>query len=132
MTVATHLMFQNGQAATALDLYRAVFPGFAVISIARYGPDDAVPGQIKTAEIDFAGHRLIVIDSPISHAFDFTPSVSLFVNFAGVEELDDAFDKLAVDGEVLMPLGAYGFSARFGWLTDRFGVSWQLNLPTSA
>ena len=47
-------------------------------------------------------------------------------SFAGPDEL---FAKLSQDGEVLMPLGAYPFSRKFGWLADRFGVSWQLNLP---
>ncbi|MGI9524987.1 MAG: VOC family protein [Hyphomicrobiaceae bacterium] len=63
------------------------------------------------------------------HEFDFTPSVSLFVNFGVAAELDRAFGKLADGGTILMPLDDYGFSLRFGWLSDAFGVSWQLNLP---
>jgi predicted 3-demethylubiquinone-9 3-methyltransferase (glyoxalase superfamily) len=43
-------------------------------------------------------------------------------------ELDEAFNKLSAGGTVLMPLNNYGFSTKFGWLNDRFGVSWQLNL----
>lgn len=41
----------------------------------------------------------------------------------------DFFEKLIIDGQALMPLDDYGFSKKFGWLNDRFGVSWQLNLP---
>ena len=128
-SVCTHLMFQSGKAQAALDLYLSVFPGFTVVSIEKYGPDDDTPGLIKIAEVDFDGHRLIVVDSPIPHGFEFTPSVSLFVDFDEAADLDGAFERLAEGGEVKMPLDDYGFSPRFGWLTDKFGVSWQLNLP---
>jgi predicted 3-demethylubiquinone-9 3-methyltransferase (glyoxalase superfamily) len=68
------------------------------------------------------------IDSPAQHAFSFTPSFSLFVECASEEELDRMFAALLEGGQALMPLGNYGFSRKFGWLNDRFGVSWQLNL----
>ena len=63
------------------------------------------------------------IDSPISHDFSFTPAVSLFINLPNEEALEQAFHRLAEGGKVLMPLDDYGFSARFGWLNDRFGLS---------
>jgi predicted 3-demethylubiquinone-9 3-methyltransferase (glyoxalase superfamily) len=122
-------MFQRGKAQAAVDLYTSVFPGFTVVSMEKYGPSDPAPGLIKIAKIDFHGHRLIIFDSPVSHKFDFTPSISLFVDFDQTAELDRTFDRLAEGGDVKMPPGDYGFSARFGWLTDLFGVSWQLNLP---
>ena len=95
MSVCTHLMFQGGKAQAALDLYASVFPGFTVVSIEKYGRNNDTPGLIKTAKIDFDGHRLIVIDSPISHGFDFTPSLSLFVDFDKAADLDQAFERLA-------------------------------------
>jgi predicted 3-demethylubiquinone-9 3-methyltransferase (glyoxalase superfamily) len=128
-SVCTHLMFQGGKAQAALDLYISVFPGFTVVSMDKYGPDEDTPGLIKIAKIDFDGHSLIVVDSPIPHGFEFTPSVSLFVDFDEAADLNRAFERLADGGDVKMPLGDYGFSPRFGWLTDEFGVSWQLNLP---
>lgn len=63
------------------------------------------------------------------HAFDFTPSMSLFVEMDDAQALDTAFARLSEGGNVLMPLDDYGFSPRFGWLVDRFGLSWQLSLP---
>ena len=63
------------------------------------------------------------------HAFTFTPSFSLFVDFTSADTLDAAFGNLSEYGTILMPLDNYGFSRRFGWCNDRFGVSWQLNLP---
>jgi predicted 3-demethylubiquinone-9 3-methyltransferase (glyoxalase superfamily) len=67
-------------------------------------------------------------DSPIKHNFTFTPAVSLFGECEEESELDAAFARLAQGGQVLMPLDNYGFSKKFGWTNDRFGVSWQLNL----
>lgn len=55
--------------------------------------------------------------------------MSLFIDFDGATKLDRAFEELAEAGDVKMPLADYGVSARFGWVSDRFGVSWQLNLP---
>jgi predicted 3-demethylubiquinone-9 3-methyltransferase (glyoxalase superfamily) len=122
-------MFQGGKAQAAIDLYGSVFPGFRVMSLEKYGPGDATPGLIKIAQIDFYGHLLTIIDSPVPHKFDFTPSMSLLVDFDQTADSDRTFNRLAEGGDVKMPLSDYGFSQRFGWLTDVFGVSWQLNLP---
>lgn len=129
MKVRTHLMFQ-GDAVAALALYRDVFPEFDVVESQIHGENDPGPaGTLRMARALFAGHELLIIDSPPIHDFDFTPSVSLFVDFESEAALDDAFARLSDGGTVMMPLGDHGFSRRFGWLADRFGVSWQLNLP---
>jgi predicted 3-demethylubiquinone-9 3-methyltransferase (glyoxalase superfamily) len=72
--------------------------------------------------------RLLCIDSPVEHPFTFTPAVSLFVDCETAADLDELFARLSDGGAILMALAEYPFSRRFGWLTDRFGVSWQLNL----
>ena len=84
------------------------------------------------AEIEIAGTKSLVSDSAVHHQFSFTPSVSLFIDFDDAEALDRAFALLSAGGEVRMPLDDYGFSPRFGWTDDRFGVSWQLNLKSAA
>ncbi len=76
-----------------------------------------------------AGQEFICIDSPVKHDFGFTPAMSIFVDCACAQELEEVFAALSMEGKVLMPLEDYGFSRRFGWLKRRFGVSWQLNLP---
>jgi predicted 3-demethylubiquinone-9 3-methyltransferase (glyoxalase superfamily) len=119
-----------GQASSALQLYSSVLASFTVVHVERYdasGPGAA--GSVKRADASLAGHALIVIDSPVQHGFTFTPSMSLFVEFDDRDGLDAAFAALAEGGQVFMPLDDYGFSRRFGWCSDRFGVSWQLNLP---
>jgi predicted 3-demethylubiquinone-9 3-methyltransferase (glyoxalase superfamily) len=133
VTVSTFLMFQEGNAQEAMSLYESVFPGARIERIERYGPGEPGPeGTVKVAHFNLNGHRLMFSDSYVKHEFTFTPSISLFVDFASVEELDSTFAKLANGGKVFMPLDNYGFSRRFGWCSDRFGVSWQLNLPEAS
>ena len=75
----------------------------------------AQKGPVKLAIISFHGAILQVIDSPIPHDFDFTPSMSLFVDCEDEAELEEYFMALSDGGEVMMPLNNYGFSQRF-WL----------------
>ncbi len=127
--VATHLMFM-GNAAEALAFYATVFADFRVERLERYAPGQAGPaGTVHRADVVFGEHRIIAIDSPVPHAFTFTPAMSLFVEFESATALEAAFAQLADGGQVFMPIANYGFSQRFGWCGDRFGVSWQLNLP---
>ena len=62
------------------------------------------------------------------HDFDFTPSASLCLALKDERAVADTFAKLADGGTVLMPLDSYDFSHCFGWVQDRFGVSWQLSV----
>jgi len=71
----------------------------------------------------------MAIDSYVQHQFTFTPSMSLYVTCDTHQEIDTLYQTLSEGGQVMMPLDAYGFSPKFAWIADRFGVSWQLNLP---
>jgi predicted 3-demethylubiquinone-9 3-methyltransferase (glyoxalase superfamily) len=127
--ISTFLMFE-GVAEKAMNFYVSLFGGSVVNRVERYGPgEQGAEGSVKVADFTLAGHRLKCIDSPIKHQFTFTPSISIFVDCADEAELDHAFKQLSEGGGVLMPLGNYGFSKKFAWVNDRFGVSWQLNLP---
>ena len=68
----------------------------------------------------------MMIDSPVKHAFGPSPAVSFFVECDTAEEVDRLAGALGEAGEILMPLGAYPFSPHYTWLTDRFGLSWQI------
>jgi predicted 3-demethylubiquinone-9 3-methyltransferase (glyoxalase superfamily) len=123
-------MFQDGNAQAALDLYFASFPDSGFVRVERYAPGEPGPeGTIKVAVFKLCGREFMCSDSPMKHGFSFTPSSSIFVDFESEADLDRTFAVLSDGGQVLMPLNNYGFSRRFGWLNDRFGVSWQLNLP---
>jgi predicted 3-demethylubiquinone-9 3-methyltransferase (glyoxalase superfamily) len=126
--VATHLMFE-GSASAALDLYGRTFPQFTITQMEKYGAGQpGAEGSVMRAEASFNDQTLIVIDSPVSHGFTFTPAMSIFIDCDSAEELDAAFAALSDGGQVFMPIDNYGFSRRFAWCADRFGVSWQLNL----
>lgn len=60
--------------------------------------------------------------------FKFTPAISLFATATGVEAVDEIYNKLADGGEALMPLGKYDWSERYGWIKDKFGLTWQVML----
>lgn len=127
-TVSTFLMFE-GAAEEAMTFYVSLFRDSRVEHVDRYGPDGpGKDGSVKVAHFTVAGHPMMCSDSFVHHAFTFTPSMSLFVECADAAEQEEAFGRLGEGGHVLMPLGDYGFSQRFGWVADRFGVSWQLNL----
>ena len=125
-TVSTFLMFE-GSAADALDLYSTAFPELEVVSEERTPDEEG--GETLRAEVLLHGHRLKLFDSVVSHGFTFTPSVSVFVDFGDEAEFQQALDSLSPNGVELMAPGEYGFSRQFAWIQDRFGVSWQLNLP---
>ncbi|MDC0662871.1 VOC family protein [Marinobacter sp. SS21] len=128
-TARPFLMFQGGAAQAALDLYFSAFPESGIVRVERYTEGEPAPtGSIKVAVFTLCGREFMCSDSPIEHAFSFTPSSSTFVEFDSVEELERVFSILSEGGDVLMPLDNYGFSQQFGWLNDRFGVSWQLNV----
>lgn len=126
--ISTFLMFE-GSAEEAMTFYVSLFQGSKVDRVERYGPGGpGAEGSVKKADFTLCGHRMCCIDSPMKHGFTFTPSISLFVECDDEAELDEAFGKLSAGGQVLMPPGNYGFSTKFTWVQDRFGVSWQLNL----
>jgi predicted 3-demethylubiquinone-9 3-methyltransferase (glyoxalase superfamily) len=127
--INTFLMFE-GKAEEAMNFYLSLFKGSSVISITRYGPNEAGPeGSVMHAAFSLNGQSFMCSDSYVKHKFTFTPSISVFVNCDSREEVDHLFAELSKGGGVMMPLDSYPFSDRFGWVADRFGVSWQLNLP---
>jgi len=127
-TVKPFLMFE-GSAEAAMELYTGLFPNSAIIRIERWGPGElGKEGTIKSGLISVSGLEVMCFDSPVNHGFTFTPAFSLFVECSSAEELDRIGAQLAEQGNILMPIDNYGFSRRFTWVNDRYGVSWQLNL----
>ncbi|MCA9742111.1 MAG: VOC family protein [Deferribacteres bacterium] len=126
--IKTHLMFE-GCAEEAMNLYITLFSESKIVEIEKYGAHEAGPeGSVKRASFLLDDREFICIDSPVKHNFSFTPSVSIFVECESLAEAQTLYKKLSLDGSVLMPLDDYGFSKQFAWVTDRFGVSWQINL----
>ena len=126
-SVTPFLMFQGHNAQEAIDFYIDVIPDSHVKDVQHYGdsnPDH--PDLIMFATVTIGGQDVRFSDSPIKHAFDFTPSFSFLLECGSEEELKSLASQLEEDGRVLMPIDSYGFSKTFTWVEDRYGVSWQL------
>lgn len=123
------LMFQDGNAEEAMEFYVSLFPDSAVVHLTRH--EEGMPGptgKVMMAEFTLAGRSFYCSDSQPVHDFDFTPSISIFVDCSSAAELDAACARLLDGGKALMPADNYGFSQRFAWVQDRYKISWQLNL----
>ena len=121
------LMFE-GKAEEAMNFYLSLFEDSAIVSLTRNeGSAENPSGTILHAVFSLNGQTFMCIDSPVPHGFTFTPATSLYVPCDTEEEVDTLYAALSEGGGVLMPLASYPFSKKYAWITDRFGVSWQLS-----
>ncbi len=123
-----HLWY-DGAAEEAARLYAGLVPGSSVGRIARFGKvgqeiHGQPEGQVLTVEIDLGGTRVVALNG--GPAFRFAPSFSLFVALPDRAEVDRVWAGLIEGGAALMPLDAYPWSPRYGWLRDRWGLGWQI------
>ena len=126
--ISTFLMFR-GQAEQAMNFYVSLFENSKIINISRYKKSEAGrEGSVRQALFSLNGQDFMCIDSAAEHDFDFTPAISLYVNCESEREINQLFSRLSEGAKVYMKLNAYGFSKKFAWLEDKFGLSWQLNL----
>lgn len=128
-TIVPCLWFDD-QAEAAAEFYTSLFPDAAIEETTRYNRAVAEvagrpEGAVMTVGFRLAGRAFTgLTGGPL---FRFTPAISLFVSCADVEQARTLFDRLAEGGEVLMPFQAYPFSEGYGWVADRFGLTWQVN-----
>jgi predicted 3-demethylubiquinone-9 3-methyltransferase (glyoxalase superfamily) len=115
-------------AGEAMEAYTSLFPDGEILSTRRRATGTPGEGTVELAEFVVAGQRFRCSDSPVEHAWDFTPAVAIWVDCDSAAEQRRVFEALGVDGREYMPLDDYGFGP-FGWVEDRFGVSWQLAAP---
>ncbi|GAA0340156.1 VOC family protein [Bowmanella denitrificans] len=131
-SITTCLLFvgeQAGKAQQAIEFYTSLFADSAVDDIQYHeagGPERE--GSVKLARFHIGSTEVLAMDSALDHQFGFTPAMSLAVECESEAEITRVYERLSEHGATLMPLDNYGFSRRFAWLNDRFGVSWQLNL----
>lgn len=108
----------NGKAEEAIHLYTSLFPESEIRGILRYtGEEGETRGNIQHAEFVVNGYLMMAMDSSYPHAFNFNEGVSLVVECDTQEEIDHYWDGLTADG---------GKEVMCGWLTDKYGVSWQI------
>ncbi|MGA2480346.1 MAG: VOC family protein [Spirochaetia bacterium] len=127
MQKITPFLWFDTQAEEAARLYMSLFRSSKMGAVRRYG--DAGPGPkgtVMTLTFELEGTSFMALNG--GPQFSFTPSLSMFASFTTAQEIDAAWKKLSEGGKVLMELQKYPFSEKFGWVSDRYGLSWQLNL----
>jgi predicted 3-demethylubiquinone-9 3-methyltransferase (glyoxalase superfamily) len=118
MQSITPFLWFNGNAEDAMNFYLSVFKDSRVISVSRIGEGGpGGKGSVMSANFELNGQRFIALNG--GPQYSFTPAISLFVNCESQQEIDTLWDRLSDGGE----------PGRCGWLTDRFGLSWQV-VPT--
>ncbi len=127
--ITTFLTFQENNAEDAINFYVGLFDKSEILEILRHGKDGpGKEGTIMIAKFNLNGKEFICSDSFVKHEWTFTPAISMFVECKNEAELEKLFNKLSEGGKVFMKLDNYGFSQKFGWVGDKFGITWQLNL----
>ncbi|MCX8024883.1 MAG: VOC family protein [Thermanaerothrix sp.] len=128
--IIPHLWYDR-EAREAAEFYVAAFGYGSQITYTTTLPDTP-SGDTDIVSFTLAGQPFMAISAgPI---FKFNPAISFIVNFDPSRDpqartnLDALWAKLSAGGTVLMPLDQYPFSSRFGWIADRYGLSWQLLL----
>lgn len=125
-TITTFLTFP-GTAADAIDFYTAVFPGSRIIEIELHdenGPGE--PGKVLTAVVKLLDTEMMFMDMRPSEVPAFTWATSLLVSCENQAEFDLRFAKLSEGGTVMMGPEPWEDLRMAAWVTDKFGVTWQI------
>src|SRR5258706_7164224 len=131
--ITPHLWFDK-EAKEAAAFYSCLLPDSQVTTTTTL--DDTASGDADVVSFELAGQPFMAISA--GPLFTFNPSVSFILNFDPSRDsharvhLDRLWEKLSEGGTALMPLDTYPFSQRYGWIQDRYGLSWQLIPPNPA
>ena len=121
--IVPHLWFDT-QALEAAEFYVSLFEDSKITNTAMLY--DTPSGDAQTVEFQLAGFDFAAISA--GPYFAFNPSISLMVACETKEEVNRLYNKLINGGSELMPLGTYDFSQWYAWISDRFGLNWQIML----
>src|SRR5205809_2854568 len=119
--ITTHLWFDK-EAREAGRLYTSLFKDAKVKDTTML--EGTPSGSVDIVTVDLAGQEFTLLSA--GPLFKFTPAVSFLVACRTKGEADELWKVLEKGGSALMELGRYPFSERYGWLQDRYGLSWQI------
>ncbi|MCO8245412.1 MULTISPECIES: VOC family protein [unclassified Haladaptatus] len=129
--ITPNLWFDD-QAVEAAEFYTSVFENAEIKDTTHY-PDAGQEitgreaGSVMTVAFQVEGFTFVALNG--GPEFSFNPSISFFVSRETKEEIDELWEQLVDGGAVLIQLDEYPFSDYYGWVQDRYGVTWQLILP---
>ena len=126
--ITPHLWFDK-DAKNAVDFYASVFPNSKINHTAVLNNLPTPTGECDILSFELAGQPFMAINA--GPLFKFNPSISFLVVQKTREAVDELWAKLSTGGSVLMELGEYPFSKRFGWASDGYGLSWQIMFDDS-
>lgn len=119
--ITPHLWFDK-EARQAAEFYTSVFDNSRITSFKVIR--DTPSGDCDLVGFQIMGYEFMAISA--GPFFKINPSISFHVKCRTVDEVDEIWKKLSVQGTTLMELGEYPFSKRYGWIQDKYGVSWQV------
>ena len=119
--ITPHLWFDK-EAKEAAEFYISTFKGSKIKNTTTL--HNTPSGMVDIVTIELSGQEFTLISA--GPYFKFTPAVSFIVGCSTKEEVDALWKKLSEGGSALMELGEYPFSEKYGWLQDRYGLSWQV------
>ena len=132
MQKVTPFLWFDNNAKESVDFYTSIFKDSEITGINYYGESggkisEKPKGSVMIVSFHLQGQDFIALNG--GPYFSFSPAISFFVNCQTDQDLDELWNNLSSnDGTILMNLDEYPFSKKFGWLSDKYGVSWQLNL----
>ena len=119
--ITPHLWF-NKEAKEAAEFYASLLPKSTTKNITTL--HNTPSGDCDVVSFELCGQPFMGISA--GPLFKFNPSVSFHVKCETKAEVDAIWERLSQGGKILMPLGAYPFSERYGWVEDTYGLSWQV------
>ena len=125
--ITNHLWFDK-EAREAAEFYVSIFPQSKIKGITTL--HDTPSGSVDTVTFELLGQEFQAISA--GPLFKFNPSVSFHVTCKSKDEVDRVWASIAEGGTVLMELGSYPFSERYGWVQDKYGLSWQIDFTGRA
>jgi predicted 3-demethylubiquinone-9 3-methyltransferase (glyoxalase superfamily) len=125
--ITPHLWFDK-EAKEAAAFYASLFPDSKVRKVTTL--HDTPSGDCDLVSFELSGQPFMAISA--GPLFKFNPSVSFHFKCRTKDEVDAIWKKLSEGGTVRIPLGSYPFSERYGWVEDKYGLSWQLSFAVGA
>ncbi len=130
MTLTPYINFE-GNAEEALNFYKDVFNG-EIVRISRYGDspmpvDENWKNKLIHARLEFGDNMLYISDGPKDFKVQADGNIQLSIEIPDENKIEEVFNKMAEGGKITMPFADQFWGAKFGMLTDKFGVDWMFN-----
>lgn len=121
MQKVTPFLWFDANAEEAMNFYTSLFSDGKILNSSP-GPD----GKMMVGTFSIGGYQFMALNG--GPLYKFTPAISFFIYCKTESQINELWQKLSDGGKILMEFGKYPFSKKYGWVNDKYGVSWQLHL----